>query len=147
MSEPTALLDLLTAPDDALALVEPASGERTTYGELRAAADGLARALAAAGVEAGDAVAMSLPNGPEIVAAFLGVVAAGAAAAPLNQAYTADEFHAYLEDLRPRAMLFLRGEASLARAACETLGVRQLELEGAETAQLTQGPSSCTKVS
>ena len=61
---------------------------------------------------------MSLPNGPEIVAAFLGVVAAGAAAAPLNQAYTADEFHAYLEDLQPRAMLFLRGEESPARAAC-----------------------------
>ena len=113
----TALLDLLTAPDDALALVEPASGERTTYGELRAAADRLAGGLAAAGTAPGDAVAMSLPNGPEIVAAFLGVVAAGAAAAPLNQAYTADEFRAYLEDLQPRAMLFLRGEESPARAA------------------------------
>ena len=73
---------------------------------------------------------MSLPNGPEIVTAFLGVVAAGAAAAPLNQAYTADEFHAYLDDLQPRAMLFLRGEASPARAACEALGIRQLELAG-----------------
>ena len=79
---------------------------------------------------------MSLPNGPEIVAAFLGVVEAGAAAAPLNQAYTADEFHAYLDDLRPRAMLFLRGEQSAARAACDALGVRQLELTGARTAEL-----------
>ena len=79
---------------------------------------------------------MSLPNGPEIVAAFLGVVEAGAAAAPLNQAYTADEFHAYLDDLRPRAMLFLRGEQSAARAACAALGVRQLELTGARTAEL-----------
>jgi acyl-CoA synthetase (AMP-forming)/AMP-acid ligase II len=139
VSAPAALLDLLTAPDDALALVEPASGERTTYGELRATADALARALAAAGVEAGDAVAMSLPNGPEIVAAFLGVVAAGAAAAPLNQAYTADEFRAYLEDLRPRAMLFLRGEASPARTACAALGVCQLELAGPDTAHLTVG--------
>ena len=75
-----ALLDLLAAPDGALALVEPASGERTTYGELRATAERLASSLAAAGVGPGDAVAMSLPNGPEIVAAFLGVVAAGAAA-------------------------------------------------------------------
>jgi acyl-CoA synthetase (AMP-forming)/AMP-acid ligase II len=79
---------------------------------------------------------MSLPNGPEIIAAFLGIVAAGAAAAPLNQAYTADEFHAYLEDLQPRAMLFLRGEGSAARSACEALGVRQVELMGATTAQL-----------
>ena len=134
MSE--ALLDLLDAPDAALALVEPASGERTTYGELRAVADRLGSALGTAGVGSGDAVAMSLPNGPEIVAAFLGVVAAGAAAAPLNQAYTAEEFHAYLEDLEPRAMLFLRGEQSPARTACETLGVRQIELAGGSTAEL-----------
>ena len=77
---------------------------------------------------------MSLPNGPEIVAAFLGVVAAGAGAAPLNQAYTAEEFRAYLDDLRPRAMLFLRGEASPARAVCDALGIRQVELAGADTA-------------
>src|SRR4029079_17560627 len=83
-----------------------------------------------------DAVRMILPNGPEIVAAFLGVVATGAAAAPLNQAYTADEFHAYLDDLRPRAMLFLRGEGSSARAACEALGIPQLELTGETTARL-----------
>ena len=137
MSAPReALLDLLAAPDGALALVEPASGERTTYGELRAVADRLARSLAAAGAGPGDAVAMSLPNGPEIVAAFLGVVAAGGAAAPLNQAYTSEEFHAYLEDLQPRAMLFLRGEPSAARGACEALGIRRLELAGPRTADL-----------
>ena len=139
-----ALLDLLAAPDGAPALVEPESGERTTYGELRETADRLARSLAAAGVGPGDAVAMSLPNGPEIVAAFLGVVAAGAAAAPLNQAYTGDEFHAYLDDLRPRAMLFLRGAESPARAACGALGVRQLELTGARTAELGLGGVGAT---
>ena len=79
---------------------------------------------------------MSLPNGPEIVAAFLGAVAAGAAAAPLNQAYTAEEFHAYLEDLEPRAMLFLRGEQSPARSACAALGIRGLDLAGPHTAAL-----------
>ena len=139
-----ALLDLLAAPDGAPALVEPESGERTTYGELRETADRLARSLAAAGVGPGDAVAMSLPNGPEIVAAFLGVVAAGAAAAPLNQAYTGEEFHAYLDDLRPRAMLFLRGAESPARAACGALGVRQLELAGARTAELALGSVGAT---
>jgi acyl-CoA synthetase (AMP-forming)/AMP-acid ligase II len=133
---PEALLDLLAAPDGALALVEPGSGEETTYGELRDTTDRLARALASAGVGPGEAVAMSLPNGPEIVTAFLGTVAAGAAAAPLNQAYTGDEFRAYLQDLQPRAMLFLRGEESPARAACVALGVRQLELTGARTADL-----------
>jgi oxalate---CoA ligase len=137
-----ALLDLIAAPDGSQALVEPASGERTTYGELRETADRLGRSLTAAGAGSGDAIAMSLPNGPEIVAAFLGVVAAGAAAAPLNQAYTADEFMVYLEDLQPRAMLFLRGEESPARAACEALGVRQLELTGERTSELALGPDA-----
>ncbi len=132
----TALLDLLTAPDGAPALAEPASGERTSYGELRETADRIGRSLAAAGAGPGDAVAMSLPNGPEIVAAFLGVVAAGAGAAPLNQAYTAEEFRAYLLDLEPRAMLFLRGEESPARAVCDALGIRQIELAGDDTAHL-----------
>jgi acyl-CoA synthetase (AMP-forming)/AMP-acid ligase II len=141
---PEALLDLLTGPDGSLALVEPASGERTTYGELRETAERLGRSLAAAGVGPGDAVAMSLPNGPEIVAAFLGAVAAGAAAAPLNQAYTREEFSAYLEDLRPRVMLFLRGEESAARAACAALGVRQLELTGTSTAELGLGDGAAT---
>jgi acyl-CoA synthetase (AMP-forming)/AMP-acid ligase II len=142
---PEALLDLLAAPDGAFALVEPAGGERTTYGELRETADRLERSLAAAGVRPGDAVAMSVPNGPEIVAAFLGAVAAGAAAAPLNQAYTTDEFRAYLEDLQPTAMLFLRGEESAARAACAALGVQQLELTGARTAELAiDGPAAST---
>jgi acyl-CoA synthetase (AMP-forming)/AMP-acid ligase II len=139
MTAPEALLDLLSAPGGALALVEPASGERTTYGELRAVADQLGRSLAPSGVGPGDAVAMSLPNGPEMVAAFLGAVAAGAAAAPLNQAYTAEEFHAYLADLQPRAMLFLRGEQSAARAACTALGIPQLELAGERTAELELG--------
>ena len=139
-----ALLDLLAAPDGAPALVEPESGERTSYGELRETADRLARSLAAAGVGPGDAVAMSLPNGPELVAAFLGVVAAGAAAAPLNQAYTGEEFHAYLDDLRPCAMLFLRGAESPARSACGALGVRQLELTGARTAELALGSFGAT---
>ena len=66
----------------------------------------LARQLAGAGVQPGDTVALSLVNGPEIVLAFLAIVAAGAAAAPLNPGYTAAEFRTYLEDLRPRAMLF-----------------------------------------
>ena len=141
---PEALLDLLAAPDGTLALVEPASGERTTHGELRETAERLGRSLAAAGVAPGDAVAMSLPNGPEIVAAFLGAVAAGAAAAPLNQAYTREEFSAYLEDLQPSAMLFLRGEESAARAACTALGVRQLELTGGRTAELGLGDGAAS---
>ncbi len=91
--------------DDALALVEPATGATLTYAALRTAVAGQASALLEAGVAPGDAVAFSLPNGPEIITLFLAVVAAGGAAAPLNPAYTAEELAAYLDDLKPRLYL------------------------------------------
>ena len=74
---------------------------------------------------------MSLPNGPEIVVAFLGVVAAGAAAAPLNQAYTADEFHAYLEDLR--------------RARCSSCAARRAGARGLRRARRPRSSSSSAR--
>ncbi|MDW8445146.1 MAG: hypothetical protein RML45_13470 [Acetobacteraceae bacterium] len=43
-------------------------------------------------------MAIVLPNGPEMAAAFL-AVATAATTAPLNPAYREDEFAFYLEDL------------------------------------------------
>ncbi len=124
-------MDVLAGhPDDAVALIEPASGQTVTYGELRAQVDALAGELAANGVGPGDTVAFSLPNGPEIVTAFLAVVRAGAAAAPLNPAYTEGEFRAYLDDLTPRAMLWQEDSAEAALPACAELGIERLELGG-----------------
>ena len=56
------------------------------------------------GVGRGDRVAIVLPNGPEMAAAFLSVAAA-AAAAPLNPAYRQDEFEFYLGDLNAKALI------------------------------------------
>ena len=117
-------------PDAAPALIEPESGRSWTFGELRERVDALAGELVAHGVGPGDTVAFSLPNGPEIVAAFLAVVRAGAAAAPLNPAYTEGEFHAYLADLAPRAMLWQNDAAAAALPACADLGIERLELTG-----------------
>jgi acyl-CoA synthetase (AMP-forming)/AMP-acid ligase II len=124
------LLDMLRGADDQVALVEPASGDRTTYGALRDAVDRIGRELVGLGVAPGDVVALTGANGPEIVIAFLAIVAAGAAAAPLNPAYTADEFGAYLDDLRPRAMLFVGDAGAAARVACTRLEIAALDLEG-----------------
>ena len=112
------------------ALVEPESGRCWTFGELRDRVDALAGELAGHGVGPGDTVAFSLPNGSGIVAAFLAVVRAGAAAAPLNPAYTEGEFHAYLADLAPRAMLWQDDAAEAALPACAALGIERLELNG-----------------
>jgi acyl-CoA synthetase (AMP-forming)/AMP-acid ligase II len=138
-AEPSTLLPLIARADDGVALVDPGRGDAVTYAELQDVVARLAQQLAGHGVGAGDAVALSLANGPEIVLAFLAVVAAGAAAAPLNPAYTKDEFHAYLEDLKPRAMLF-HGEAGApARDVCDELGIAVLDLSRGAASELSAG--------
>jgi acyl-CoA synthetase (AMP-forming)/AMP-acid ligase II len=124
------ILDGVRGADDHAALVEPAAGEHLTYGELRGTVDAIGRQLVAHGVVPGDVVAMTGANGPEMLVAFLGIIAAGAAAAPLNPAYTTDEFGAYLRDFGPRAMLFAGDAGAAARAACAQLEVAALDLEG-----------------
>lgn len=72
-----------TATPDRTALVTTA-GEKVTYGTLAAQALRTAAALGDAGTRPGDLVAVTLPKGPEQIAAVLGVLAAGAAYVPLS---------------------------------------------------------------
>src|SRR5205823_6115061 len=95
MGETTLRAILAGAPDAATALIAPETERQWSYGALRAQVAALAARLAAMGIRRGDRVAIVLPNGPEIVAAFLAVVHGGAVAAPLNPAYTPDEFTFY----------------------------------------------------
>lgn len=120
------------------ALVAPATGDTVAYGELHEAVERIARQLTAAGIEPGDAVALSLANGPAFVLAFLGVVAAGAAAAPLNPAYTEAELDGYLQDLRPRAVVRSAevGDAAQAAARALDLPVHMLAGDDARGAAL-----------
>ncbi|MFF7144255.1 amino acid adenylation domain-containing protein [Streptomyces nodosus] len=71
-----------TAVPDRTALVTTA-GEEVTYGTLAEQALRTAAALVDAGVRP-DMVAVTLPKGPEQIAAVLGVLAAGAAYVPLS---------------------------------------------------------------
>jgi len=111
----TSLLD--AGGGDAAALITADDGTRLTYGALAARVDTLAGRLAAAGVRRGDRVALALPNGPEFVELLLAAAAIGAAAAPLNPAYTRDEFAFYLEDITPRLLLLPAGRLENARDA------------------------------
>jgi acyl-CoA synthetase (AMP-forming)/AMP-acid ligase II len=94
--------------------------------------------LLGADLEPGRTVALCFGNGPEILATFLGVLAAGAAAAPLNPAYTEQEFDAYLRDLQPAAMV-VDGQADAARRACAALGIRVIELDTRRSALALAG--------
>ncbi|HEY1877197.1 MAG TPA: acyl--CoA ligase [Rhizomicrobium sp.] len=82
---------------------------------LRELAGRTVQSLNAMGIGRNDRVAIVLPNGPEMAAAFI-AIACGAATAPLNPAYRAEEFDFYLSDLNAKALVILEGMESPARA-------------------------------
>src|ERR1043166_2462262 len=81
-----------------------------TYAELGRLVDSLSRALRNFGLREGDRIAIALPNGLEVIATFLAASTVGTAA-PLNPAYTVDEFKFYLEDTQARALIVPSGGA------------------------------------
>lgn len=98
-----------------------------TYGELAATVAAIAARLKGAGVGRTDRVAVVMPNGPDMAAAFLGVSVA-AICAPLNPAYRQPEFDFFLDDLGARALILSEGVDSPARAAALSRGIPILEI-------------------
>jgi acyl-CoA synthetase (AMP-forming)/AMP-acid ligase II len=117
---------LASARDDAVAIAAHGAPP-LSYAALRALIDRTQRSLNELGIGRGDRVAIVLPNGPEMAAAFL-CVASAAASAPLNPAYKQDEFEFYIEDLKAKALIVESGSESPALRAAEKLGVAVITL-------------------
>jgi len=104
-----------------------------THGGLRALAARTVAELNRMGIGRGDRVAMVLPNGPEMAAAFV-AIGSGATTCPLNPAYRADEFDFYLGDLGAACLVTQRGVESPARAVAAARGIPVVELIPGEAA-------------
>ena len=104
-----------------------------SYAGLRDLAAATIARLNGIGIGRNDRVAIVLPNGPEMAAAFI-AIGAGATTAPLNPAYRADEFNFYLTDLKAKALVVQKGVATEARDVAAKLGVAVLELVPGEHA-------------
>ena len=117
---------LTNAPAEKFAILTP-GGAKHSYATLSASVARLATALVERGIAPGDRIAASFANGAPIVHAFFGVAAARATFAPLNAAYTEDEFRFYLEDIGPKLVLLAPGTVPAARAAAISLGIRVAE--------------------
>jgi len=98
-----------------------------TFGALRTLVRDTVVALNQLGYGRGDAIAIVLPNGPEMATAFLAVASAGVSA-PLNPAYVDDEFEFYLSDLQAKALIVEAGSDSPAVEVARKLGVPIVEL-------------------
>jgi len=74
------------------------------------------------GFRKGDRIGLAFPNGLEMIVSFLAASTVGTAA-PLNPAYTRDEFKFYLADTTARGLIVPRHGADEARAAAREISV------------------------
>jgi long-chain acyl-CoA synthetase len=78
---------------------------RLSYAELDEASNKVANALSEIGVGKGDRVAMLLPNSPEFVVIYFGIVKIGGIAVPLNIRYKVDELASLFNDSQPKVLV------------------------------------------
>ena len=143
MPEPCAVTALLArGPGAAPALVEPGR-PALTYDGLRRLIAATRADLHRCGIGRGMRIAIQLPNGPVMAAAFLAAGATGTAA-PLNPALRREECDFYLADTRAAALLAEAGADGPAVAAATALGIPVLRVhaEAAATGAFrVEGPA------
>jgi len=105
-------------------------GGRLGYAELDQASGLLAANLAAAGIEPGDRVALQLPNIPQFLISYFGILKAGAVVVPLNVLLRAPEVAYHLADSGARALITWAGVLAEAVKGAEAAGVDAIYAAG-----------------
>ena len=82
-------------------------GKKISYRKLRELADRFATALTDLGVEKGDRIALFLPNCPQYVIAFYGILKAGGIVVPNNPLLSEDELLYQTKDCNPKIIVTL----------------------------------------
>src|SRR5262249_22147067 len=85
-------------------------GPEVSYGQLQQQIEAVLAALRQGGIQAGEPIAIVLPNSLEYLVAFLATTWALAVAAPLNPGYKVEEFRFCLEDAGARAVIVPPGD-------------------------------------
>ena len=98
-----------------------------SYRRLYRHIDDVGRTLRAKGIGRDDRLAVLMPNGPELAVAIV-AVAANAACASINPAYSAEELDRYFADLKPRALIVPGGVDGAARRVAQARGVPVFDL-------------------
>lgn len=98
-----------------------------SYGALAAQQDHVRRFFAERGIGPGDAVALHLPQGPEMAVATA-VLPAAATAVPMDPMLQRDDYERLFIRLGAKALLLPRGAEHTARGAAERMGLLQIGL-------------------
>ena len=119
----TTLADLFVDPraaDPAIISIAPAV--TISYRLLSERIERLAEQLSGSGLNPGDSIAVSLPNGVEFLSLFLAMTRARFVVAASNPAFRAEELRSSIEDTRARALVAHRDDP-VARDAASAAGV------------------------
>ncbi len=82
-------------------------GKRFTYRQIQQLSDQFATGIRSLGVRKGDRVGLLLPNSPQFLIAYYGLLKAGAVIVPLNPLYTAHELTKHLTDSETETLITL----------------------------------------
>jgi amino acid adenylation domain-containing protein len=76
-----------------------------TYGELKSESEHVARLVAQSGIAASSNIAITLPRGPSLIAAMLGVLRAGCTYVPLDPSYPVERLEFMLADSKVKGLI------------------------------------------
>jgi acyl-CoA synthetase (AMP-forming)/AMP-acid ligase II len=116
-----------SSPDQPVAVF---AGGELTYRELDQASDRLAAGLATAGLRPGDPVALQLPNIPQFLVSYFGILKAGGVVVPLNVMLRAPEVAFHLSDSGARILITWDGVLAEAAKGAEAAGLDQVYAVG-----------------
>jgi len=119
------------------AIIVSGGGPVVSYDQLQQQVASVSASLRQVGLGRGDRIALALPNGLETIVCFLAASTVGTAA-PLNPAYTVDEFKFYLEDTGARALIVPPSHSEEARdAAGNKIPIIEANINGEGQVQLS----------
>ena len=129
------------AAERAAAVALDHAGRQIRFRELETRSNRVGNALLAAGLAAGDPVAV-LAQGPiEVVTAILGVLKAGGVFVPLDPSFPRRRLEAMAEQARP-ALWLVEGRFGDLWERVAAAGSRKLDLAGDEVAAAADGPAA-----
>ncbi|OIW06344.1 hypothetical protein TanjilG_14989 [Lupinus angustifolius] len=143
METPTTLTGILRSAADRFPsrrAISLAGQFDLTHSHLHDLVEIAAARLVSAGIKPGDVIALTFPNTVEFVIMFLAVIRARATAAPLNAAYTAEEFDFYLSDSESKLLITSEEGNKPAQTAALKLNIQNV------TVSLTQTDSKQHKL-
>ena len=105
-------------------------GSELSYKELDDLSDRMATLLVSCGVQRGDRVAALLPNCPQFLIAFYGILKLGAIFVPVNPLFKAHEFVHQINDAGAQIIIALDQLMDIVRASADRTALRRFIVTG-----------------